>query len=355
MGINFPNNPNQGQIFTPVGGYQYVYIDGVWRIVESVSTQTAGTRNRIVNGGMQVSQENGITVVTANGAYPADQWSVASGGFTGITSAQVATADTPDGNPYGIYSQMGTGKGSLAAGDYWIVTHNFEGLSVADLMWGTARAQSVILRFNILSNTTGTFGFSLRNPTAYTRVYNGTFTISAASVWQTKTLLIPGDTTGVWVKTSAIGINFVFNFASGTSYSIGPVGWQAGSGHGPAGTTNGAAANGNTFYLSDVGFYRDNGSGVPPFYEVPDYTEEEIRCMRYYEKVGMTMAAGVTSYNNTAFYKVTKRIAPALALVAGGVNGGTVQSLAHSPMAGFRQVTAPSGHIDALFAANARM
>ena len=41
MSFNFPNSPSQGQLYTPVGGYQYVYLDGVWRVVEA--PQDVGT------------------------------------------------------------------------------------------------------------------------------------------------------------------------------------------------------------------------------------------------------------------------------------------------------------------------
>jgi hypothetical protein len=35
VSFNFPNSPTNGQLYTPAGGTQYVYLDGVWRVVEA--------------------------------------------------------------------------------------------------------------------------------------------------------------------------------------------------------------------------------------------------------------------------------------------------------------------------------
>ena len=57
-------------------------------------------RNYVVNGGMQVSQENGATAGTVSSYYPVDQFFWGSGTSATYTVAQVAVA-TPGGSPIG--------------------------------------------------------------------------------------------------------------------------------------------------------------------------------------------------------------------------------------------------------------
>ena len=71
MPFDFPSSPTAGQIFTPPGGPTY-------RLAESAlagaQRATAETRSRIVNGAMQISQENGNTAGPAAAISSADQW-----------------------------------------------------------------------------------------------------------------------------------------------------------------------------------------------------------------------------------------------------------------------------------------
>ena len=68
MSFNFPSSPTEGATYTGANGAQYVYKSGVWMQVSAAQIKaTALPRNRIVNGAMQISQENGNTAVGSNG------------------------------------------------------------------------------------------------------------------------------------------------------------------------------------------------------------------------------------------------------------------------------------------------
>ena len=77
----------------------------------------------------------------------------------------------------------------------------------------------------------------------------------------------------------------------------------------------------SVFFLSDFAVYDATGYATdtgPPFV-VPDYKTELQRCMRYYEKEPSQIffSGQVTNgsgYYHSAFFKVTKRIAPTMIL-----------------------------------------
>jgi hypothetical protein len=65
MAFDFPSSPTPGTVFTPAGGPTWQWDGTTWLLVPAaaVPTLTAESRNRILNGAMQISQENGITAV----------------------------------------------------------------------------------------------------------------------------------------------------------------------------------------------------------------------------------------------------------------------------------------------------
>lgn len=260
-----------------------------------IATKTARTRNRLRNPVMQISQENSSTTVTSAGAYPADQWVLTTGGLTGPAATRVALgAVSPDGAQYGLSISVGTAKPSLAAGDNLLVVQPLEGLDIADLLWGTAAAKPIVLRFNALAATTGTYGFALRNGAA-NRSFAGSFTIATANVWQTFVFAIPGDTVGTWVKDSTYGVGIAFTYAAGTTY-VGAAGWQAGNILAPPGCVNGAAIANSPLYVTDVGLYNDpDNTGLAPPFIPPAYEEDLARCQRYWQWVATQFWGSVTS------------------------------------------------------------
>jgi hypothetical protein len=334
--IDFPSNPTVGQVFNSLTGPLYMW-DGTTWIVTGSQTKTASRRNRIKNPTAQVSQQNGSAALTASD-YAADQWATYFGGIVASCKREDAIT-SPEGSHTGVSMMATTAKGTLAATDYMQFVLPIEGLDISDLLWGTAAAKNIVVRFNAFCEQAGTFAFALKNA-AGDRVYVGSFTV-AASVWQTFALAIPGDTTGTW-PTDNTGITFRFAYAAGTTYTAPAMGWQAGNFFSGPGMTNGAAVANKKLIITDVGFYADpDKTGTPPAFEAPDYGRDLIDCMRYYEIQPMVLIKGGGASNPTQRnWGVQKRSTPTLSCTpAGGGsgaawvatgNGGWFQSTSHS-------------------------
>jgi hypothetical protein len=308
MAFDFPTSPALGQTYT-LAGITYVW-DGQKWLVKQVGlppVKTAQARNRMGNGAMLVSQENGNTIGNVSGYYPADQWSISS------TIPISAVARQQQASGYAIY-MTNTAKASLIAGDSMFFLNKIEGNNVNDFSWGAAAAKPIVLRFDVyVSAISGNYVASIRNA-ASDRSWLGLFAATAGT-WKTITMAIPGDTTGTWATDTGIGLNVAFTFACGSTYGSGVAGWQAGNLIGITGMTNGAAQAQN-IYIANVGLHLDpDNTGVAPPWQTPDYADELDRCMRYWEtgQDGLDCyAVSGTFISQIVNYTVAKRIAPTM-------------------------------------------
>ena len=280
---------------------------------------TAQAYNRVVNGAMQHSQENGdaTTAAVTNFVYwPADQWTTAWSLSPGTVVSQRLSGVTPNNSSKVLYLGISTAKPSLGASDYFFTEHKLEGARVADFQWGTATARQVVLRFWVWAQVAGTYSIQLQNSAA-DRSYIAGFTVAAgeASTWKQVVLVIPGDTTGTWLKDNGLGIVLRFVWAQGST-SLGVAGWQAGNKIGLTGQSNGAATAMTNIQIADVGLYLDpDATGVPPKWVPPDYASELAACRRYWAR--NFSAHGVWSSATTTFrtvfpLKQPMRVAPTL-------------------------------------------
>ena len=350
--IDFPASPTNGQVFQAPGGPSYIYDNGAWRMA-GAPMGTANTRNRIVNGAMQISQELGTTGTTTSYAHMADQWQAM---ITGVVFSAAKTTATA----HQISIITTTGK-AMTAGDFFGFMQPIEGIRLWDFGWGAAGALPGVLRFDVYGTVTGTFSVSVRNG-ASNRSLILPFTVTTANVWQTITLTIPGDTTGSWLIDAGTGMQLAIMFACGSTYLTAPNVWTAGNFLGATGITNGAATTGNTFYIRNVGLYLDPlATGVAPRWEMPDEAQELLACQRYwqpcYTSAQWNSGGSVTPWMS---FSCTMRIVPAMTRT-GTVNASVGISAAAYYAATNRGVgTQVSGSGDAydlgrLHIANARM
>jgi len=292
------------------GGDSIVFADGSVN-----SSGFIGHRNRIINGAMMIDQRNAGTAVTTDGAYPVDRFQ-AYEDTDGTYSAQRDTT-APAGFVNSLKWTTTTADSSLSASQYSGIYHAIEGLNTADLMWGTANAQTVTLSFWVRSSLTGTFGGSLRNNVG-NRSYPFTYTISVANTFEYKTVTIAGDTggSGTWLTNNSAGIKLFFGLGVGSNFS-GTAGAWAGNNYLSATSAVSVIGTLNaTFYITGVQLER--GSTASSF-EYRPYGTELALCQRYLPAFNAVAASdpicsaymqSTTAMRAVFVHKVPTRVAP---------------------------------------------
>ena len=244
----------------------------------------AGTRNRVVNGGMAVDQRNAGASQTFTAAaalaYSVDRWY---GYCTGanVTGARIAGATA------GQYRYQFTGAASVTAIGFG---QRIEQLNSTDLA-GTTATLSVDLANSVLTTVTWTayyattadsFG-TLASPTR-TQIATGTFTVNSMVTRYNTNISVPAAAT--------TGIEIVFTVGAQTSgtWTIGNVQLEA-------------------------------GSVATPF-ERRSYGQELALCQRYFVKYGGLIASeyvssyGMTYVSGTNFvnviFPVEMRVGPSV-------------------------------------------
>jgi len=250
-----------------------------------VTSNSLMFRNRIINGDMRIDQRNAGTTnaqTSANtSAFTVDRFSNKFFGTTypgGTLTTAIQSTDAPDGftNSLRITAAQSITFDSNRLGAF--LTHEIEGNNVYDLAWGTAAAKAITLSFWIKANKTGSVSVNLENSAA-DRSYGAVVTISAAGVWEYKTVVIPGDTSGTWLKNNQKGITVNLGLGNNGSWLTGAAGtWSATRAVFNSAQTNFLSTTND--YLALTGVQLEAGSSASAFERRP-YGMELALCQRY--------------------------------------------------------------------------
>jgi hypothetical protein len=272
-------------------------------------------RNRVINGAMEIDQRNAGASVSLSGAtvFPLDRFA-AYGNSTGTISGQRSTV-APVGFANSLLYTVTT-TSSSAAGNYAQITQLIEGANVLDFAFGTAGAKAVTVSFWVRSSITGTYGFVLANGSPITRTYVTSYTVNNANTWEYKTLTIPGDTTGTWPTSNAVGMRLAWDLGFGSTYNTATTNtWQAGEFQGLTGGVKISLNTGATFYLTGVQLEM---GGTATAFERRNAQQELAMCQRYYfsSKTDHTYGSPGATYQSsyTVGFPVEMRAAPTMAL-----------------------------------------
>jgi hypothetical protein len=275
-------------------------------------------KNRIINGAMVIDQRNnGASVTPTSSGYTLDRWGCFLTQASKFSVQQDAGAVTP---PVGFTDYLGitsTSAYSVGSGDTFFIFQRIEGFNTADLMWGTANAQTVTLSFWVRSSLTGTFGGSLQNG-AENRSYPFTYTISSANTWEQKSLTIAGDTSGTWLTNNGRSIQLAFNLGTGSTYNGTAGAWAGSQLFSATGATSVVGTNGATFYITGVQL--EKGSTATSF-DYRSYGTELQLCQRYAYKMMRgwqlpKMRESNRSRTNSYQHPVQMRAAPSIPSLA---------------------------------------
>lgn len=300
-------------------------------------------KNYIINGGMQISQQNGSTAgVSANVYYAVDQfYDAVNGGTSAFTFGQVAGL-TPGGAANRIRTTV-TAVDSAIAGTtkYHVIVQKIEGLRFADLLFGTASAKTITIQFGVKAPA-GTYSISVLNG-SLNRCCTAEYTISAgeANTDVVKSVTIAGDTTGTWASDNTTGIEIRWSLMVGSGAAQPTTNtWVAANYLGSLNQFNVLGTVGNVFELFDVGLYEGNAA---PSFQLPDIDDELRKCKRYWRKsyelatapgsattlglVGCGMNDASSTGGAAVSFDVPMRTAPTLAYWDGNGNANKISYL----------------------------
>jgi len=297
-----------------------------------------GFKNKIINGGMVIDQRNAGASVTPANSYTLDRWYAAVSQTGKFTVQQNAGSVTP---PSGYKNYLGVTSSSaysVLTGDYFSLSQRIEGYNFADLMFGTASAQTFTFSFWVRSSLTGTFGGSFQGAASATlRSYPFSYTISSANTWEQKTITVAGDTfTNTWESTNGIGLFVNFGLGAGASASGTAGTWASANYANATGATSVVGTNGATFYITGVQLER--GSTATSFDYRPYGTELQL-CQRYYQRhnaltaysdFGMGVASSTTVASVYLKYTTSMRTSPAISVSNVSLSDGAVATVVTS-------------------------
>ena len=267
-----------------------------------------GFKNRIINGDMSIAQR-GTSLTNPNG-YTLDRWFVATGVASTVIQ-QSSNVPTGAGFSSSLFYNQGASTWTPTGGQWNSLAQSIEGFNTADLMWGTANAQTVTLSFWVRASLTGTYSVALNNATTTDigsatvgRSYVSTFTVSAADTWQQVSITIAGDTSGTWLTTNGAGLSVVFSLGNASGYNTATTNaWQAGKFLQTSGSVSLATNANSTFYITGVQL--EKGSNATSFDYLP-YGTELALCQRYFQLAGG--AASGSFDGSTTIIQITEKL-----------------------------------------------
>lgn len=281
-------------------------------------------RNRIINGGMRVSQRFGTAAATLNdpsSIYTLDQWKAASVVSAGVYTIQQSTT-VPAGYDNSLLVTVTTAEAS-PTGVYRVFTP-IEGNVISDFQLGASTAKTLTLSFWVRSSVTGTFGGHFKNA-ANDRTYIFSYIVNSANTFEFKTVTFVGDLTGTWTTDTTRGLLIGWSLGT-TAITQGTANaWTASNFFGVTGQTNLISTNGATWYLAGVQLEIGTTNTI---FEHPSFAQELFWCQRYAEKsydVGVAIGTSTTTgqelvtavqqdtttvLSGRITYKVPKRITP---------------------------------------------
>ena len=257
-----------------------------------------GQVNLIVNGDMAVAQRG--TSSTSGGYYTVDRMSV---GFSGtdeaptITQADVASGTSPytSGFRKSLKIQNGNQTSGAGAADEMSLLYSFEGQDLANSGWDVASASSnVTLSFWVKSSVSQQFQVNLRlyGPSdANQREFAFEYTPSA-DTWTKVIKTIPGHASNTLRGDTSTGMFMQFPQFYGTNYTASGRNFDTWEAKNNAQNYKDYTS---TWYTTNDATWEITGlqlevGGVATPFKHETFTENLMRCRRYYQQYDATNA-----------------------------------------------------------------
>ena len=254
-------------------------------------------RNLIINGAMNVAQRS-ASAVASTGFQTVDRWQF-SGNWGGSAITQQQATIGYNTAPYDkgfrkSYKLTNSNQGSASAGDNIEITYSFEGDEIATSGWDYVNSsKKITLSFWIKSSVAQTFYGYFRTFVGVDMKYSFPIVCSTTD-WEFKTVSIVGEPNFAQNIQNSFGngrnramVLRIVPFYGTTYTDSGAVNnaWQnySASTITPVYDTSWFLTNGATFELTGVQLEVGN---VHTSYEHKSFTEEYLKCARYFQRLG---------------------------------------------------------------------
>ena len=293
-----------------------------------------GNKNFIINGAMNVAQrgtsQTSIGGGSNEGYKTVDRFSIGGDGSSAGRLTMTQTADVPSGFANCLKLACTTADTSIAAGEYLVLEHAFEGQNLQSIAKGTADAKPITVSFYVKGNASATYVVEL-NDQDNSRSISKSFSVTTS--WSRVELNIPADTTGAFDDDNAKSLSLYFWLHSGSNFSSGTLNTSWGSrtsANLAVGISSFFDSTSRTFFMT--GLQMEIGEKATEFENEPFETTLR-KCQRYYQYQDIYFDKGTSStstdalayYYNTPF-TVFMRQAPTFSASAIGSNSGNATS-----------------------------
>ena len=283
--------------------------DGVIVTADMASSVPLGTKNRIINGAMQIDQRNAGAAVTVTGrTYLIDRFASQNSTSTGTLTAQQSTL----GNAKSL-NLTATAAVTDLTGSLYVrgIQHILESQNIFDL-----NGKDVTLSFQVETNWSGNLSVAFLNSNSSRSYLTDVAVVSGIN---TATVTISFEAATVLVNSNAAGMEIHIGFNNEDTLRTATTGsWLAGVFVCSTSSTQWAKTTGNFINVTNVQL--EEGSTATTF-EHRSYGQELALCQRYYES---TNSSSRLAYKPLTFYTVSsaygswdfqveKRVVPTIA------------------------------------------
>jgi hypothetical protein len=258
-----------------------------------IGSQTAlSNRNLIINGAFSIFQRGTSFTSQTGVAYHADRFETQAHNVgTGVYKAEQST-EAPDGFYHSLKYSCTTADTSQDANNQLYIQQQIEAQNIYHLKFYEDNPDSVTVSFYVRSNTTGSYGMTLKlsdnnssDVSTGTRIYPTTFTISSADTWEkiTKTITLDSSTSETRPTGNNMGMALVIWLAAGSSRQGATANAWAGNGNATVSVDadDFLGSTSNNFHLTGV---QIEVGEQDTFFEHEDYNTTLRKCQRYYAK-----------------------------------------------------------------------
>ena len=250
---------------------------------------SAGRKNLIINGAMQVAQRGTSTSSfgASSGFGASDRWHHFTIGTTNALWTVSQDTDAPDGYRYSLKYDCTTADASPAGSARHQFQQKIEAYNTNHLGYGTSVAKDLVLSFWVKATLPGVnYGWFYDNPNDVFFPFR--YYINSSNTWEKKVITIPGNTANTLSGTNGTSLICAFALYMGSNYTANaydnPGVWQAwnSTNYGKfKDSTNHASSTNNNFWIT--GIQLEVGKNATEF-EHRSYGEELALCQRYYYK-----------------------------------------------------------------------